>query len=376
MHGNTVSAPPHNLDSPPGPSVIVDGDEYLYFGGTGYLGLQRHPEVIRAAKDAVEQFGIHTATSRTNCVCPALVTAEAAVADYFGTETALLLPSGYASAQAVVQAVANDYDAFFLDADAHYALHDAAALAGRPTHAFASRDARALEESLQRNLSPNERPLVLTDGVFASSGWLSPVRDYVRCLAAWPGAGLVLDDAHGVGCLGDNGRGVLDHAECMTRANVLDQDGVYLYWCATASKALGGYGGIVAGDAGFVGRVRHASHWHDGATPLPAAMAAATARSVALAEDPTLRSNLKQNVIRVRDGLRDLGLSVPQLPSPIVGLSTEEPRAMKTLHADLLRRGVLVPLLSSYSGVDPGGVLRITVFADHTTAMIDRLLDE
>jgi 7-keto-8-aminopelargonate synthetase-like enzyme len=145
---------------------------------------------------------------------------------------------------------------------------------------------------------------------------------------------------------------------------------------ATLSKAAGGYGGIIPGTHAFVAALKAASHWYDGASPLPPAVAAATAQGLQLLlAEPELRAALARNVQRMKDGLRRLGLAIDQTPVPIIGLALGDADAMRRLQRELMRQGFLIAYLAAYAGVGPQGVLRLAVFADHTPAMIDEFLD-
>src|SRR5690606_21416068 len=135
--------------------------------------------------------GLHAATSRSGYgLSPPLRDAEAAIAAFFGTEAAWLLPSGWAGASVLVQTFAAEHDRLFVDADAHYALRDEARLSGLPIESIAHADAAALGERLRATLRARERPLVLTDGVFPISGRVAPLDEYARVLGEHPGASL------------------------------------------------------------------------------------------------------------------------------------------------------------------------------------------
>ena len=125
------------LQSAPGPRVIIDGREYLYFAGTSYLGLAGRAEIIEAACEAVRRYGVHTATSRSGFGNnPATLAAEHFAAQFFGTEDAFYFVSGYVGNHILVQALAGTADAVFIDELAHYSLNEAARLAGLPVIPF------------------------------------------------------------------------------------------------------------------------------------------------------------------------------------------------------------------------------------------------
>ena len=156
------------MQSPPGALTTIDGRQFLYFVGTGYLGLQGRAEVIQAACDAARQYGVGSATTRTGYgTTPPLLEVERLTAELTGAEDALYFPSGYASSQVAAAALADACDAVAIDEFSHYCLFEAARATGRPTFRFAHGDAAALRTVLAEKVKPGQRPLVLTDGVFA-----------------------------------------------------------------------------------------------------------------------------------------------------------------------------------------------------------------
>jgi 8-amino-7-oxononanoate synthase len=363
----TASADSRQFDSPPGPEVRLAGRPYLYFGGTGYLDLQRRPELADAADRAMRRFGLHPATSRVGFgETPPLLEAEAEAAQFFGTEAAWLLPSGWLGASVLLEVHHRAHDRLFLDHEAHFALRDAARLTGRPVTFFAHRDAASLHACLQSELQPGERPVVLTDGVFPISGTLAPLPAYLDLLRAYPEALLVVDDAHGFGVLGAQGRGSAEY-------HALHSDPRLLV-TGTASKALGGYGGLLPGTAAQIHHLQATSAWFAGSTPLPTPVAAATAAALRLARtEPGLRARLAANIRTVRAGLRTLGLPVADLPTPIIPIVLADAALMQRLHDRLREEGIIVPYLSRYVGLGAHGALRLAVFATHQPQHFEQL---
>jgi glycine C-acetyltransferase/8-amino-7-oxononanoate synthase len=357
------------LDSPPGPEVTIGNRRYAYFGGTGYLDIQRRPELAVAADQAMRRYGLHPATSRLGFgESPPLIEAEQEAAQFFGAEAAWLLPSGWVGASVLLDVHHRPQDRLFLDGDAHFALREAARLIGRPATWFDHRDPDSLRDRLRAELQPGERPVVLTDGVFPISGRLAPLPAYLEVLEEYADARIVVDDAHGFGVLGPNGRGTLEFQGKWSHPRLLVT--------GTASKAIGGYGGLIPGTAAAIRHLRATSPWQAGSTPLPAPVTAATAAALRIARtEPHLRTQLARNVATVRAGLRGLGLAVEDLPTPIIPLVAGDGAAMQRLHDALRADGVLVPYLSRYTGLGPHGALRIAVFATHDPQQIKTLLD-
>ena len=369
------------MQSPPGAECVIDGRSYLYFGGTSYLGLHGHPEVIAAACEATQKYGIHPATSRSLFGnTPVTLAVERLAAEFFDLDDAFYFVSGYVSTAILLQALTPDFDILLLDDSAHYSVIEAAQAVRLPLVRFRTRDAEDLQRGLQQHVGPRQRPLVLTDGVSPSLGCVAPIDRYRGLLEPYDGAAILVDDAHGFGTLGDCGRGTLEFLGLWSRevhANRTTGEGprVRLYVGGTLSKALGGFGGIVPGSTAFLRRVRTATHYHEGASAPATPVAAASACALQLVRrHPELRVQLRDNVRAVRDGLRQLGLSVEDSPAPIVPVQAGTPDQMQRVHADLRQRGIVVPYMAAYSGLGLAGALRIAVFATHTAEMIRRLL--
>ena len=381
------------MQSPPGAETVIDGRRYTYFIGTGYLGLQGRPEVIEAACAAARAYGIGSATSRRGWGNnPATIEAERRAAGFLGCEDAFYFGSGYQGNAVIVDALrcgkGDGGRIAFVDERAHYCVFEAAGMlcgggsgaSERPRLVtFAHLDAADLRGKIEAELRDGERAVVMSDGVFAMSGGVAPVDDYIEVLESFGGGALCLDDAHALGVLGERGRGTFEHAGIeagRVNAVVDGGDGVALYACGTLSKAAGAYGGIVAGSRAFIEHVKASSHVYNGASapPTPAAGAAAEALRI-MSDEPGLRDRLRANVRAVREGLRGLGLEVADWPTPIVGLTVGDAANMQRIQRGLMEAGVLIAYVASYAGVSGEGALRIAVFATHTDEMIGRLIE-
>jgi 7-keto-8-aminopelargonate synthetase-like enzyme len=372
------------MQSPPGAETLIDGRRYLYFVGTGYLGLQGHPEVIRAAGEAAGQYGIGSATSRAGCGdTPPLLEVECLAARFFGSDKAFYFVSGYLGNEILIRLIGQHVDAVFVDQGSHYCVLEAAHLIGKPVHPFAHRAVDDLAHKLRKELPGGGRPLVMSDGVFAALGTIAPVVEYLGLLREYPGSVMVLDDAHGLGVLGDNGRGTFEHAGLYGAGVNVDLPGrnrpgsPCLLMCGTLSKAVGGFGGIVPGNAAIMEGIKSTSHYYEGASAMPVPVAAATAKALEiLLAQPELRMRLHENVCSLKKGLGRLGLESGNTPVPIISLCVGDGANMQRIQRELAARGIMIAYMAKYSGLGPQGALRLAVFATHTKEQIDRLLDE
>ena len=355
------------MDGRVGARVTFNGREVDYFAGCGYLGLQSHPQVIQAAQEALQHYGISTATSRGGYgEHPLYQQLEQEAGQFFGAQKVLVFASGYLGMSILTQTGGTAHDHIFIDAYAHFCLWDAAQATNKPITPFHHLSAQHLQECLCRDLQPGERPLVLSDGVFPISGEIAPLPEYLALVTPLHGR-VYVDDAHAVGVLGENGRGTAEHFQitddtCKTSA--------------TLSKALGGWGGIVWGQAKWIDRLDRNSRILVGASPPPLVMAAASARALAIVRThPDLRQGLRQNIRQARDGLRAQGWEVEDSPVPILCLRQRAGVDLLRIQRELFKQGMAIEFVRSYTSTPPGGALRIAIFATHSHDQIERLLN-
>jgi len=374
-----TSSTPYMMQSPPGPETTIDGRSYIYFGGTSYLGLHAHPEVIEAACESMQQLGLHSASSRVRVgTVQPVVDVERLAAKFFGSEDAFYFVSGYLSIWVILHALQDDFESFLVDSGCHYSIADAVRFFSKPVVEFSSRDASSLEHQLMSLPATSRNPLVISDGVFSADGSLAPVEQYMDVLSRHGGGGILLDDAHGLGVVGSSGRGTYEQAGLWSSSINSEHEGrsghVQLYNCGTLSKALGGFGGIVTGSQTFIDKLKLSTRLFNAASAPPTPVAAASVKSLEiLLREPGRLKQLHLNVQRIKTGLKHMGLDVIDNSSAIIGLVAGDDRNMQNIHESLKRAGIFVPYAASYSG-GGGGFLRISVFATHTPAMIDELL--
>ncbi len=356
---------PATLESPVGPRARLDGREVDYFCGTSYFCLHGHPQVLAAACRAVRESGLGSATAfRT----PSHVALEEELRAFLAVESATLLPSGYLAPLVLLQALGSDHDVVLLDSAAHYGEVDAAAACGKPVVRFRHLDADDLARQMAR-LHRGQRALVLTDGVFPSTGAIAPLADYAAAVARQGDGILCVDDAHAFGVLGSHGRGSLEHHGI---------DDPRAYACGTLSKAFGAAGGFLPGSAALRRKILNGSRVPAGASApsAPAAAAAAAALRV-LSEHPEMRQALRDHVVHLRAGLRGLGFSLPDSAVPIVHLAGRQGLDLRSAHARLVEEGIVTLHVPPHGYSDAPGVesLRIAVFSEHTRDQLDRLVD-
>jgi 8-amino-7-oxononanoate synthase len=347
--------------------VMFEGKPYLFFGGTDYHRLASHPEVVAACRREAESGGLSSAGSRTTTGNhPLYERLETKLANFLGTEKVALCSAGYLSNTMALEALADDYQRFFVDSDAHVSLKSAArGLAPERVSTFRHVEPDDLSRQIQSSLRPGERPLVLIDGVTAYNGELSPLAAYWE-IVGHRGGLLLVDDAHGIGTIGPGGKGSPAAARLPPAAFV--QTG-------TLSKSLGSFGGLVAGSAGLAARIMDRSQAFAGATALPPPLAAAAIRSIEILQaNPEMISGLATRTARVRERLRAMGFVTGSSPAPIISITHRDTAKNERLRQILLEHGIYLPLIRDYPGSPPGGHLRLTLSSLHTDEDVERVL--
>ncbi|WP_374340589.1 8-amino-7-oxononanoate synthase [Azonexus sp.] len=357
------------LESRCGRIATVDGREMLNFAANDYLGLAGNPAIAQAMADAALAWGAGSGAS--HLVSGHLVpheTIEQGLAAFTGFPRALSFSTGYLANLAVTPTLAGRGDAVFADKLNHASLIDAMQLAkanGATVQRYPHNDAAALERLLAA--SDARRKVIVTDAVFSMDGDLAPLPALFE-LAERHDAWLVVDDAHGFGVLGPQGRGSLAHFHLPASPRVL--------LMGTLGKAAGVGGAFVAGSATAIDYLLNKGRSYIFTTAAPPAVAGALACSLQLiADGDALRRRLFERIARLRDGLA--GLRWPLLPSPtaIQPLIVGDNAAAVALSQALWERGLWVPAIRPPTVPKGTARLRISVSAAHEAADIDRLFD-
>ena len=354
----------YTMESRTGTKVVLNGKSYLYFAGTSYFQLHSHPDLIKAANEATMQYGIGSATTRAiSGTTPLLEKIEHKLASYFNTEDAVYLPSGYLSSMAGLIALdaLGLYQQIFLDEGSHYSLVEGAKATGKPIINFQNRNLEDLESKMKKHLSPGQRPLVASDGLFPVMGTLAPIRDYLDLAVKYDGV-VWVDDAHGVGILGAHGRGSCE---------ALGTPSNRIYLGATLSKAFGAYGGIIAGSGEFIRKVRSGNVITGSSSPMNAAVAAGMKGLELVQENQNLRKKLWTNARYLGDALEHMGIKseplfIPKMHGtiPIFSFAHRDAATMKAIHNYLLEQGIYTQY-TTYKGAGSEGVIRVVVTSSH-----------
>lgn len=354
----------------PGPRTLINSKEVDYFSGCGYFDLQGHPEIIKAAAEAVKRFGISCATSPlvygNNQV---LMEVVEKACRFFGSESALYFASGYLGNSILLDGLRDRYDIVFLDKESHYSVLTAASITQKPVIYFNYRDAADLSKKLKENMRPSQRPLLICDGIFPISGDISPISEYRQLLNNYDNAIICVDDAHASGVIGEKGWGTFEY---------LGIQGERLYTAGTLSKAFGAHGGIIAGSQELIRELNEKSNIHHSCSPVPIPIAAAAVKAFEiLHKNPGMRIKLWDNVAYAKKKLRAFGFNINTSPVPIICLHSKERIDFKALQLELFKKNLAVTYLPAgrYTSVPAGGAIRISIFSSHSREQIDRLVE-
>lgn len=327
------------------------GRKLIYFGGCDYYRLASDARLKKIVARTLQKEGLNVAASRvTTGNHPIYEQLEAALGVFFKVEAALVTSTGYTANLVIAQAMSGQFSHVVIDERAHASLKDAAQFFNCPIMEYKHCDSPHAAQAVAR-CGPFARIALLTDGVFALDGAIAPLPELIRVLP--PDGMLLLDDAHGAGVLGKNGRGTAEHFavgdKCIVRS-------------ITLSKAFGTFGGAVLGSRQICRKIVSHSRLFAGSTPPPLPLAEAAVYALALVQgDECLRARLKQNT------------KLAGVEFPILTVAPKSRSEARQLKRDLLKAGIL-PSLIQYPGGPSTGYFRFAISSEHTRAQIERLL--
>lgn len=343
----------------------IDGRACVAFSSNDYLGLAHDPRLARVLADAALAHGTGSGAAH-------LVTGhghehqalEEALAEFTGQPRALLFSTGYMANLGLVCALAGRGDRVVEDRLNHASLLDASRLSGAKVRRYAHADAAAAAARLEGG---GGQAFIVTDGVFSMDGDLAPLRELAGVARA-AGAGLLVDDAHGFGVLGREGRGSVDEA------GLAPQDVTAVV--GTFGKALGTFGAFVAGSQAVIETLIQRARPYVYTTAAPPALAAATRAALAIARaEPWRRSRLETLVGHFRAGAAQLGLRLMDSRTPIQPVLAGGATDALAAAAALYERGLWVTPIRPPTVPEGSARLRITFSAAHEEAHVDRLLE-
>ncbi|EPJ2811126.1 8-amino-7-oxononanoate synthase [Pseudomonas putida] len=353
------------LESPQGPEVVVDGQRLLAFCSNDYLGLANHPEVISAWQAGAERWGVGGGASH-------LVVGhstphhqvEEALAELTGRPRALLFSTGYMANLGAITALVGQGDTVLQDRLNHASLLDGGLLSGARFNRYLHNDPASLASRLDKAVG---NTLVVTDGVFSMDGDLADLpalADVARARGAW----LMVDDAHGLGTLGAQGGGIVEHFGL----GVADVPVLI----GTLGKACGTAGAFVAGSEELIEALVQFARPYIYTTSQPPALACATLKSLELLRRETWRREHLAALIRqFREGAQQIGLQLMDSPTPIQPIVIGDSAQALRLSRMLRERGLLVTAIRPPTVPAGSARLRVTLSAAHSEAQVQLLLN-
>ena len=361
------------LTGPAGPVVEMEGAERVMLGSNNYLGLTGDPRVMAGAREALETYGTGLTGSRLlNGTIPLHLELEAEIADWMGTEDAIVFTTGHQANVGTLGTLLAPGDTVVADSGDHASILDGCLLSRAKLRPFRHNRLDKLERALERAAGDGGGVLVVVDGVFSMEGDVAPLRE-ICALAERFGARLMVDEAHGAGVLGARGAGTAELLGVEDRVDLR---------MGTFSKSLASCGGFVAGPREVIDFLRIQSRaFLFTAAAVPAAVGAALAalRVVRSDEGPPLLAQVLDNAAYLHRGLRERGFKVVEhdggTVTPIVPVMVEDDWKAVLLWRSLYDAGVFTNV-ALHPAVPPGGaLLRTSVMATHDRSVLDRALD-
>ena len=353
-------------DSQQQPVMVIDGRQVLCFCSNDYLGLANHPEVKAAFIKGVETYGAGSGAAHLiNGHSRAHHALEEELADFSGYPRALLFSTGYMANLAIAQSLLERGDTVLEDRLNHASLLDGGLLSGARLMRYAHNDA----DDLARKLSSREsgEKLVMTDGVFSMDGDIADLPAIAKTCTdhdAW----LMVDDAHGIGVLGDHGKGSLEHYK-LSSADIP----VYM---ATLGKALGTAGAFIAGGDDLIETLIQKARSYIYTTASPPAVAEATRASLNIIQSqPELRSQLNDNIRYFRNSCKQQGIALTPSKTAIQPVILGETEKTVAASEQLFADDILVTAIRPPTVPEGTARLRITLSAQHSHAHIDKLIE-
>lgn len=350
--------------------VIMEGKRRIMLGSNNYLGLTTNPEIIAAAHKALDEYGTGCSGSRLlNGTLNLHLAFEREMAEFLRKGDVVTFSTGFQSNLGIISAIVGMRDYMICDRENHASIYDACRLSYGKMLRYRHSDMADLEKQLQRVPEQNGA-LIVTDGVFSMGGDIAKLPE-ICALAKQYGARVMVDDAHGLGVLGEGGRGTASYF------GLEDQVDVYM---GTFSKSLASLGGYMAASEEVAEYVRHASRpFIFSASIPPANCATALAALRHLEQHPELVDRLRSLSLYARKGMTDRGMKIREsalnAPTPIIPIYTYETYHTLEVAKEIYDRGVYVNPTLPPATPEGEALLRTSYMATHTEALLDEAMD-
>ena len=356
----------HVFEDQRGARVTKDGKEFVMLSSNDYLGLTHHPKLKEAGKKALEKWGSSTTGARlANGGRIFHRELEERLADFLGKEACHVFSAGYLACASAVTGFAERKDLIFADKNLHSSLWSGIQLSGARCERFAHNNPEHLREILDAE-NPEIAKFLLLEGVYSMEGHVAKLPQFVE-LAKKFRAFVILDDAHGFGVLGHEGRGTCDHFGLTDEVDVI---------CGSFSKSLAGAGGFVASSREAIEYMRsHSKQTIFSAALSPVSCACSQSALEVMQEEPEHRERLFENLERYRSILDSLELDTWESETPAIPIVLGEKEKVYYFWKALMEKGIYT-IISIAPGVPPGkDLIRTAISAAHTEEDLDRIED-
>jgi 7-keto-8-aminopelargonate synthetase-like enzyme len=348
--------------------AVVNGKETILLGTYNYMGMTFDEDVIAAGKKALDEFGAGTTGSRVlNGTFQGHKECEDALKEFYGMDHAMVFSTGYQANLGIISTIAGKGDYIILDIDSHASIYDGCKMGDAEIVAFRHNDVEALEKRLKR-LPADAGKLVVLEGVYSMLGDVAPLKEMIR-VSKEAGAMILVDEAHSMGFIGENGRGVAEEQ------GVLDDVDFVI---GTFSKSVGTVGGFCVSNHPKFEIMRLVCRPYVFTASLPPSVVACSAASIRkLMHNKNKRAHLWENSKNLHQGLRDLGfqLGTPNAQSAIIAVVMPDLEKGAAMWAALLENGLYVNL--ARPPATPAGMtlLRCSLCAEHSSDQVADILD-
>ena len=355
------------IDSEQDTEVYIGGKKVLMFGSNSYMGLTNHPKVKEAAIEAIKKYGTGCAGSPfLNGTLDIHKELEAKLAAFVGKEDAMIYSTGFEVNLGVVSCVTGREDYVLLDEQDHASIIEGRRLSFSTAFKYKHNDMESLEAQLQK-CSPDKVKLIVTDGVFSMEGDVANLPEIVR-LAKKYDATVMVDEAHGIGVFGKQGRGTCDHFGVSDDVDLI---------MGTFSKSFASLGGFIACDKSITNYLRHHSRSYIfTASITPASTAAASAALDIMMNEPERQQHLWDLTHYALDGFRNMGCEIGNTSTPIIPLFIRDNNKTFAITRDLLEEGIFVNPVVSPAVASHDTLIRFSLMATHSKEQVTIALEK
>lgn len=354
------------IESDQDTEVLVNGKKVLMFGSNSYLGLTNHPEIKEAAKKAIDRYGTGCAGSRfLNGTLDIHIELEAKLAEFVGMEAALVYSTGFQVNLGVVSTLTGRADTILLDEADHASIIEGSRLSFSKIQKFRHNNMESLENKLKK-CEGSKAKLIVVDGIFSMEGDIINLPEVVR-LARQYNASVMVDDAHALGVIGQNGSGTASHFGLTNEVDLI---------MGTFSKSLASIGGFIASDKETINFLKHHSRsLIFSASITPASAASALAALALMKREPERIKKLWELTHKALKGFKDLGFDTGKSETPIIPLYVRDDFKTLMLTQKLLDSGIFVNPVLSPAVKKEDTLIRFSLMATHTHQQLDFAMD-